>query len=239
MAGDYYSRVSGRFWIDTKGWGDRNQLVALYLLTNTHRSMEGLYHLPLGYLCADLAITSKQATEALRFIQEQDLIAYDAEAEVVFIRKALKHGAPKTEKHIIGAVNRLKGVPFSPLWNEFLMACECHANGLANAIRMAWPTLFESSSSSSNTTTPFIPQGGTSPVAPSKPVGNRKTDLAKYDEAMAVWCAEHFPAAVSVQAVESTITWARFDGPVTADALRAVAQRSDLWASQLGLEVAA
>lgn len=150
MAGDYYSRVSGRFWIDTKGWGDRNQLVALYLLTNTHRSMEGLYHLPLGYLCADLGLSPKQATEALRVVQDRNLIAYDEDAEVVFIRKALKHGAPKTENHIKGAIARLKSVPWSPLWHEFFMACECHSHGLAKAMRVEWPMAFESSSSSSS-----------------------------------------------------------------------------------------
>ena len=139
---DYYSRVSGRFWIDTKTWGERNQRVALYLLTNVHRSMEGLYHLPLGYLCADLDLSPKQADAALDFIERAGLVIYDHDAEVVFIRKALKHGAPKTKNHIKGAIARLKAVPPSPLWDAFLMACECHASDLADAIRVEWPRAF-------------------------------------------------------------------------------------------------
>jgi hypothetical protein len=149
MAGDYYSRISARFWIDTKNWGDRNQLVALYLLTNAHRTMEGLYHLPLGYLCADLSLSPKQATAALEVIERYGLVSYDDINEVVFIRKALKHGAPKTGNHIKGAIRRLKAVPPSPLWNAFLMACECHANDLAAAVRVELPHAFESSDSSS------------------------------------------------------------------------------------------
>ena len=149
MAGDYYSRISARFWIDTKNWGDRNQLVALYLLTNAHRTMEGLYHLPLGYLCADLSLSPKQATAALEVIERHGLVSYDDEAEVVFIRKALKHGAPRTANHIKGAIRRLRAVPPSPLWNAFLMACECHSNELAVAIRVELPNAFESSDSSS------------------------------------------------------------------------------------------
>jgi hypothetical protein len=142
---DHYSRISARFWIDTKGWGERNQLVTLYLLTNTHSTMEGLYHLPIGYLCADLGLTSKQAHAALKFIGKAGVVSYDPHAEVVFVRKALKHGAPRTENHIKGAMTRLTAVPWSPLWHEFAMACECHSNGLADAMRAAWPHVFESS----------------------------------------------------------------------------------------------
>lgn len=137
MAGDYYSRISARFWIDTKGWNERNRLVALYLLTNGHRSMEGLYHLPLGYVCVDLGLSQKQVEAALRFIEDVGIVAYDHEAEVVFICKALKHAAPKTENHVKGAIARLKSVPTTCLWDDFLMACECHASELRDGIRLA------------------------------------------------------------------------------------------------------
>lgn len=136
MPGDFYSRISARFWIDTKAWGERNQLVALYLLTNPHRSMEGLYHLPVGYLCADLNLTPVQAKAALAEIETRGLVAYDGAAEVIFIRKALKHGAPCTPNHITSAIRRLKAVPSTCLWDQFLMACACHAHGLADRIEM-------------------------------------------------------------------------------------------------------
>lgn len=153
MTGERYSRVSARFWIDTKGWQERDQLVALYLLTNVHSSMEGLYHLPIGYLCADLNLTPKQAHAALSVIEAEGIVSYDAVAEVVFIRKALKHGAPCTANHITGAINRLKGVPHTCLWDAFLMACECHADGLFKRIRMERLMRSASSISSSGSRT--------------------------------------------------------------------------------------
>lgn len=151
MPGDFYSRISARFWIDTKGWGERNQLVGLYLLTNVHRSMEGLYHLPVGYLCADLGLTPAQAKAALCELEQRELIAYDHDAEVVFIRKALKHSAPRTPNHITGAINRLRAVPSTWLWDGFLMACACHADALAKRIEMesAMESSLSNSSSSS------------------------------------------------------------------------------------------
>lgn len=176
--GDYYSRVSARFWIDTKSWGERNQRVALYLLTNTHSTMEGLYHLPLGYLCADLGLTPEEAIYALRFIEDEGVVAYDDKAEVVFICKALKHGAPTTQNHRTGAVNRLRSVPASPLWAAFLMACECHASALAHDIRVALVMPLASSSSISNSSLP-------TEDVPSELVGSDKTEPTVIDQAPA------------------------------------------------------
>ncbi len=245
MAGDYYSRVTGRFWVDTKGWGERNQIVALYLLTNSHRSMEGLYHLPLGYLCSDLGLTPRQAKEALAFIEQRQLVTYDADAEVVLIRKALKHGAPKTANHVKGAIRRLNAVPWSPLWHEFFMACECHASELAAAIRVAWPDSFASSDSSSSSTTPPAPplRGGENDeatavedAAPTKPSGGRRRDTAEYMAAMAAWASRHFPTALD-GAPAAAVGWlkTRTTGPVTAADVRHLAASNDMWAEQLGL----
>lgn len=238
--GEQYARVSGRFWTDTKDWGPHNQRVALYLLTNRHRTMEGLYHLPLGYLCADLNITPRQAQQALEFIQTTGLVAYDPDAEVVFIRKALKHAAPKTANHIKGAISRLTAVPSSPLWHEFRMACECHADGLADAMRVAWPSLFASSSSSSNTP-PLTPPGGNGDgmavggvgeVMPVRPVGGRRRDVEAYEVALRLWVERWFPG-VEVGAVTGVAAFLRLSGPVTAGVLREAVRGSEVWESQL------
>jgi hypothetical protein len=241
MAGDYYSRISARFWIDTKGWGERNQLVALYLLTNTHSTMEGLYHLPLGYLCADLSLTAKQAAAALAFIEKAGVVSYDPDAEVVFVRKALKHGAPKTKNHITGAVNRLRSVPWSPLWDEFLVACQCHASALADAIRKERATPLASSVSSSSSNPPFnSPRGNLTAVAPVKPKGNRDREHREYRAAMDEWCSEHFPAA-EPEAVGAAVSWLlpRTNRPVTAGDVWNLCESNPVWAAQLGQEAAA
>lgn len=240
MASDYYSRISARFWIDTKGWGERNQNVALYLLTNTHRTMEGLYHLPLGYLCADLSLSPKQATAALEVIERHGLVSYDDEAEVVFICKALKHGAPKTPNHVIGAMRRLKAVPRCALWDAFFMACECHASALADAMRVEWPNAFASSvlSTQYSCNPPNPPRGESDEPFPSRPSGNRKRDVDDHKAAVDDWAARHFPDAVSVNAVVGAVSWlATRNGitEVTPDALRQFAATSDTWAEPLGL----
>lgn len=161
-----YSRVAGRFWIDTKTWGERNQRVALYLLTNKHRTMEGLYYLPLGYLCEDLGLAPNVAREAVAFIESQAMVAYDDEAQVVFLRAALAHGAPKTPMHVRGALRRLRDVRASKHWDAFLVACDTYASELANAIRMEWPHPLESSFSSSSSISMTAAAGAGEPEYP-------------------------------------------------------------------------
>ena len=50
-----YWRVTPAFWGDEKvaGWNDDTRLLALYLLTCEHRTLEGLFRLPKGYIMAD------------------------------------------------------------------------------------------------------------------------------------------------------------------------------------------
>ncbi len=242
---DSYSRVAGRFWIDTKGWGERNQRVALYLLTNRNRTMEGLYYLPLGYLCEDLGLSPKQAQDAITYIEGEGMVAYDGQAQVVFLPKALLHGAPKTEMHIRGAMRRLSEVRASRHWSAFLAACELHANGLANAIRVAWPDPLESSFSYSLSTPPQPPASGGSPnglalvvddPAPLKPSSGRQRDLDAYNQAMAGWASAHFPDAHLTAVAAAVVEAGGSTTPVTAtDVERWAVANGSVWTDQLGL----
>lgn len=151
-----YFRVSPKFWRDSKTWGERNQIAALYLLTCDHRTTEGLYVLPKGYVIADLGWPPAAVDKAFKFLEREQFMAYDEHAEVVFVRNALKYQAPATKNQIEGAIRRLLRVPPTSLWRGFLMACECHCEALAHAIRDRIPEAFafSSSSSSSSSRTP-------------------------------------------------------------------------------------
>lgn len=51
-----YNRISTKFWTDEKvlQWDNETRLLALYLLTCSHKTTEGLFRLPKQYICADL-----------------------------------------------------------------------------------------------------------------------------------------------------------------------------------------
>ena len=63
-----YFRVSGRFWFDERAakWPDDLKLFALYILTNQHRTMEGIFVLPIPYMAADLRWPTKKIDHMMK-----------------------------------------------------------------------------------------------------------------------------------------------------------------------------
>jgi hypothetical protein len=247
MASEHY-RVSPRYWSGSRrSWNDREKLLGLYLLTCPHRTTEGLYHLPKGYIATDLGWTTRQVDEALATLLADGFLRYDDEAEVVLLPKALKRQRPTTVKQIAGAVRSLERVPDSPLWEPFMRACDEFAPPLSEAIRMGIAShsnghanghsdahadglsdasagslarvhAHSSSSSSSSTSTP-----------PSPPEGGRQRDSELFFREMQAWAAGHFPSVpwTKVQALANTL---RENGvEPTADAMRSYASTRPAW----------
>jgi len=53
-----FAKVSPQFWTDSMGQtirqqGIQSQLIALYLMTNTHANMIGVYYYPIAYIAHD------------------------------------------------------------------------------------------------------------------------------------------------------------------------------------------
>ena len=94
-----YQRTSPKFWQDPKvrGWGDREKLLAQYLMTCQHRSTEGLIWLPKAYIAADLGWGIEGVSKALATLSDAEFVAYDEPTETLIIRKALKYEAPAGE----------------------------------------------------------------------------------------------------------------------------------------------
>lgn len=133
-----YYPISPLFWSDSKVrvWSPEETLLALYLLTCEHRNLEGLYRLPLPYIEADLSWSREAVGENLLHLEAAGFVAYDREAEVVLIKKALKYHQPVTDKQIQGAVNALQQVPDTDLWDAFVNAAKRYAPQLADRLVM-------------------------------------------------------------------------------------------------------
>jgi hypothetical protein len=87
-----YSVVSPLFWLarSTTGSAIRSQghratLAALYLITNPHANMLGLYDLPLTLLCHETGFTEAQAREALAKVQAAGFAEYSEAEETVWV----------------------------------------------------------------------------------------------------------------------------------------------------------
>jgi hypothetical protein len=134
-----YATVSLTFWNDlaVRAWSDDARMLALYLLTNPHRSGEGFYHLPPRLAADDLGWNDARFADALAELRADDFVDVDEKARLVLIVKALKyqppiHG-PKSIQGAINALERAKGSP--PLFGRFLAAADDYQPDFAAAIR--------------------------------------------------------------------------------------------------------
>lgn len=87
-----YATVEPTFWTGDTGRALREagveaQLVALYLLTNTHRNAIGIYYLPKMLISHETALTKEGASKGLQRGILAGFCAYDGVAEVVWVKK--------------------------------------------------------------------------------------------------------------------------------------------------------
>ncbi|MFW6009130.1 MAG: hypothetical protein ACOCP8_07695, partial [archaeon] len=91
-----YNRIPTNFWMDEKVllWDDKTKLLALYLLTSSHRNTEGLFRLPKEYICADLNWNKKDLKEPFKKLLKNNFIKYDKRVNIILITKAIKYQSP-------------------------------------------------------------------------------------------------------------------------------------------------
>jgi len=136
-----YYRVSPGFWMN-RSWSDDMRLLALYLLTSPHRSLEGLFWLPKQYVLGDLQWSAERLAEPFAKLIEDGFLAYDETAEVALIPKAMKYQAPANPNMDTAALRRIQTVPPSPLDEPFQQACGRYREPLAKRLHEQLPERF-------------------------------------------------------------------------------------------------
>jgi hypothetical protein len=112
-----YFRVSPKIW--TEPWDDDTRQMAFYVLTNPHRSTEGLHRLPMGYIREDLGWADKKIRPAMATLLNDNFIEYDEDKGVILIVKALKWQPPKNPNTANKAASVLETVPATKLDTKF------------------------------------------------------------------------------------------------------------------------
>jgi hypothetical protein len=85
-----FSKLYSDFWInydnsEVVGLGVETQLMALYLQGNSHRSMLGVYYLPLLYIASDLKLPFKKVRIALEKLCKINYCTYDEKTQYVWV----------------------------------------------------------------------------------------------------------------------------------------------------------
>ncbi|CBK43659.1 protein of unknown function [Nitrospira defluvii] len=141
-----YFRVSGRFWFDERAakWPDDLKLFALYILTNQHRTMEGIFVLPIPYMAADLRWPTKKIDHMMAALRDEEFISYDLDTSTILIRNALKYQSPENPNQSEACLRRIKELPKSSIVTEFqaMARKHCYRKG-ASASAQAFAQLLD------------------------------------------------------------------------------------------------
>lgn len=123
-----YSKVSPQFWIGTTGKalraaGQPAQLLALYLMTNPHANMLGLYYLPKLFISHETGMTSEGASKALQRTIEAHFCSYDPLTEVVWVHEMAAYQIGDRlsvdDKRCKGVQNEYNALPENPFLPAF------------------------------------------------------------------------------------------------------------------------
>ncbi len=130
-----YYRVACRFHEDEKvrRWPDGIKLLALYLLTTKHRTLEGLFVIHPDYIAADLGWAKTRVLNGLKKLEEEGFLSFDRATFVLLIKNALRYQQPDSPNVLKGVISRLRNLPDSPeLLREFiaLESKHCMRSGL-------------------------------------------------------------------------------------------------------------
>lgn len=131
-----YWRVASAFWTDEKvlGWNDDTRMLALYILTCEHRTAEGLFRLPKGYICEDLGWSTQRLREPFTRLLQDGFIEYDESVKVCLILNALEYQSPENPNQVTAACKIIEELPATPLLMRFLALAERYSEPLAERL---------------------------------------------------------------------------------------------------------
>lgn len=123
-----YGKVSPQFWIGKTGKalrqaGPEAQLVSLYLLTNPHANMIGLYYMPLMFIAHETGLGIEGASKGLKRAIGAGFCYYDDASEMIWVPEMAAHQIgtelnPK-DKRCSGVQNEYNAQPENPFLSMF------------------------------------------------------------------------------------------------------------------------
>ncbi len=136
-----YYRVSPSIWRE-RAWTDDMRLLAFYLLTSPHRTLEGLFILPKGYIAGDLRWSTERLSEPFDGLLREGFLCYNEDEDVCLIIKALKYQRPENPNMDVSAARRIMAVPETNLDKRFIESAITYAERFALRLQQLLPQRF-------------------------------------------------------------------------------------------------
>lgn len=119
--------IDSDIWNDTDGLNNQEQVVYLWLLTNSQRNIAGYYKINLRYMALDLHASEARLEKVLN--KEQKYWMFDRETHQVLIPKFTRYNIVKSKQQITALNAELNKLKPCPLHKAFLKAFE-DVNGI-------------------------------------------------------------------------------------------------------------
>ena len=108
-----YSKVSPLFWTGSTGKELRKNpealIVAMYLMTNPHANMLGLYYIPIIYIAHETGLGIEGASKGLEWGKRAGFCDYDPISEMVWVyemaRFQIEDELKSADKRCLGVQN--------------------------------------------------------------------------------------------------------------------------------------
>ncbi len=96
-----YRTIDSEIWIDHKvrALDINSKLIWVYLITNTHTHLSGVYYLPLPFISHELGISDKGVRGGFKALEDANMLKYDTEFEIVWVIKMLRRQKGITVKN--------------------------------------------------------------------------------------------------------------------------------------------
>lgn len=126
-----YFRVACQFWHDETVilWPDQMKLLAIYLLTCRHRTLEGFFVLPPEYMAADLRWPVRRVKAMLEELEKAGFIRFDQRTNLMLIKNVLRYQQPENANVQKGVLSRIRTLPDNPeMLCEFIGLARFHCS---------------------------------------------------------------------------------------------------------------
>ena len=103
------------------------KLLALYLLSTKHRTLEGYFVLPLQYVAADMRWPIARVRKTLARLEGERFALYAPRTNLILILNALKYQQPDSFNVQKAVISRVRNLPDQQdLLDEFLRCARLH-----------------------------------------------------------------------------------------------------------------
>ncbi len=117
-----FTRIEDLFWKDEKliKVSPNAKYLFLYLLSNPHRNILGLYYLPKLYIVVDTGLPEETVSKGLEELLRNGLITVDYDSNMVLVNRFMKYNPLENPNQVTNAIKKVNEIPKTDLINDLI-----------------------------------------------------------------------------------------------------------------------